>query len=301
MKIEALTTPRAVAVQAVVTAVVSLTVLKAVGAPNSAVGMQAAAFGLGAVFAAGLMWKAGAAGPRLSIGLLGAAFVLMLLTQTDAGLEGVRRWFHAGSLTIQPAPLILPLVAWALAGRSANWTVAGLAGAVAALCAAQPDASAAGALAAISAGVILARRRANTSDLAVLILSLAAFVWAATRPDPLAPVAHVEGIVAAAGAVHPAAGAAALIGLVLVPAPFLLQAWRARGEGEVKRALTYALSGLWVVLVLANLTGRYPAPVVGYGASFVVGWLVSLGLVAGRSGPPSVRVWRVEKRERSGS
>lgn len=300
MNLDILMTRRALAVQAVATAAVGLTVLKAVGALGAVWAIQAAAFGLGGLLALVLAWKAGPAGPRLSISLLGAAFVLILLTQADPGLEGVRRWFRVGPLVVQPAPLILPLVAWALAGRSANWTVAGLAGALAALFAAQPDPSAAGALAAISAGVILARRRANTPDLAVLLLSLAAFGWAATRPDPLAPVAHVEGIVAAAWSAHPAAGIGALIALVLVPAPFLLRARGPRGEGEARRALTFALSGLWLILVLANATGRFPAPVVGYGASFVVGWLVSLGMIAGRGAAP-VRAWRVVKRERSGS
>ena len=300
MRLAALTTRRGLVVQAVATAAVSLVVLKLVGASVAVWTIQAAAFALGAVLALGLAWRSAPAGPRLSVWLLGGAFVLILLTQADPGLEGVRRWCRAGLLVVQPAPLILPLVAWALAGRSANWTVAGLAGALAALFAAQPDPSAAGALAAISAGVILARRRANTPDLAILLLSLAAFGWAATRPDPLAPVAHVEGIVAAAWGVHPAAGVGALIALLLVPVPFLLRAWGLRGEGEARRTLTFALSGLWLVLVLANATGRFPAPVVGYGASFVVGWLISLGLVAGRGAAP-VRAWRVVKRERSGN
>lgn len=300
MKIEALTTRRALAVQALAAAAISLAVLKLVGAPNAAWTIQATAFLVGGILAVGLGWKAGAAGPRPSVWVLGAAFVLILLTQADPGLEGVRRWFRVGPLVVQPAPLILPFVAWVLAARSANWTTAGLVGAVAALFAAQPDPSAAGALAAVMAGVIAARRRANTPDLAILLLSLAALGWAATRPDPLAPVAHVEGIVAAAWAVTPAAGVAAVIGLLLVPAAFLFQAWAARGEGEARRALVFALSGLWTVLVLADLTGRFPAPVVGYGASFVVGWLASLGLVAGRGTAP-VRAWRVVKRERSGS
>lgn len=90
-----------------------------------------------------------------------------------------------------------------------------------------------------------------------------------------------------------------LIALLLVPAPFILRAL-ASGSEMGMRTLTFALSGLWLVLVLANFTGRFPAPVVGYGASFVAGWLVSLGLVAGRGAAP-VRAWRVVKRERSGS
>lgn len=295
MKLAALTTRPALAVQAVATAAVSLAALAMVGVPTSILAIQAAAFAMGAALALLLAWRSGPAAPRLSIWLLGVAFVLVLLTQADPGLEGVRRWFRVGPLVVQPAPLILPLVAWVLAARPANWTTAGLVGAVAALFAAQPDPSAAGALAAVMAGVIAARRRANTPDLAILILSLAAFGWAATRPDPLAPVAHVEGIVAAAWAVNPAAGVAALIALLLVPTAFLLQLWTARGEGEARRALTFALSGLWAVLVLANLTSRFPAPVVGYGASFVVGWLVSVGLVAGRRGEP-VRRWRMVRR-----
>ena len=65
--------------------------------------------------------------------------------------------------------------------------------------------------------------------------------------------------------------------MLLVPLPFAMAGWRERRAGGGPAA---ALCGLWSGLVLANLVGNYPAPVVGFSASLLVGWLVSLGLIA---------------------
>lgn len=297
MSVAFLTSRRALAVQAVMTAVISLTALALVGVPTSVLAIQAGGFLIGGLLAAALAWKGGALGPKLTIIVMVLAFGLVLMTLSEPGMEGVRRWLQIGPLTLQPAPLVLPFVAWALAGKPAGWPEAGLAAGVAALFAAQPDPSTSAALAAVLIGLLWVRRRATSAEIAAVVVALAGLAWAATRPDPLAPVDYVEGIVATAWAVQPVAGVAAVLALMLVPAPFLLRAWRERKAGALG-ALPLALAGLWTALVLAHLTGRFPAPAVGYGASFVIGWLASLGLLVGWKGPggPDVAAWRITKR-----
>lgn len=295
MKLEALTTRRALAIQAVATAAVSLAVLAMIGVPASVLAIQAAAFVVGGLLAICLVWKGTASGSRTAVWVMWLAALLVLSTLSGPNLEGVRRWIQLGPLVLQPAPLVLPFVAWALTMKPAGWPI----GALTMGFLAQPDPSALAAVAAVVAIIAVMYRRARILEIGALSLALVWLIWLVFQPDPLMPVAYVEGIVAAAWSLHPGAGALTLIALLLVPAPFILRAL-ASGSGKDMRALTFALSGLWLVLVLANLTGRFPAPAVGYGASFVVGWLVSLGLVAGRGAAP-VKTWRGVKRERSGS
>ena len=284
-----LTSRSALAVQAVLTVAISLAVLSLVGAQVLVV--QTAAYGIGGLAALGLAATSGAPGPRVSVGVMCFVFVLVLVSLAGPGIEGVRRWVALGPVLLQPAPLVLPLIAWVLAVRPAGWPVAGLATGVALLFAAQPDPAASAALAAVIAAVVFTRRKATPAEIGALVLSVAAFAWAVTRPDPLAPVDHVERIVLAAWSAEPAAGIAAAVVLALVPAPFLIRAMR-RNTG-VGPALVHALAALWTVLVLASLTQRFPAPAVGYGASFVIGWLVSLGLLARKRAAVEVRTWAI--------
>ena len=71
-----------------------------------------------------------------------------------------------------------------------------------------------------------------------------------------------------------AAGAA----LAMLPLPFLLAARvpGLRGGG-------LAVAGFWLGLAAAGAIGNYPAPVLGYGASPVIGWVLALGCMRRRT------------------
>jgi hypothetical protein len=67
----------------------------------------------------------------------------------------------------------------------------------------------------------------------------------------------------------------------------MLKAVTAKAQGRTQDlAVAVALSGVWIGLVGAHLFGNYPAPVIGYGASLVIGWLASLGFCLQRQRPP---------------
>ncbi|QTC91382.1 putative peptidoglycan glycosyltransferase FtsW/RodA [Brevundimonas goettingensis] len=278
--------------QAVVTAVVGLIAIRLAGGPNMALIVQAGALIVGALIALGLAINPWRPAPKWAAVLIGVCLALLFATLGDAG-PGVHRWIAAGPIVLQPASILLPFVVWALAVARANWWAGALAGAFALVLAIQPDAASATALLLALIGLAAVRGRVAAPDVTALLMALAATVWSWTRVDPLPAVAHVERVVPEAFAANPVVGIAAGLMLILLPLPFVV---RALTGGE--RALAAGLAGLWIGLVAGNLFGNYPAPVVGYGASLVVGWLASLGLVLARARPVPAPQWTIHPRER---
>jgi hypothetical protein len=193
---------------------------------------------------------------------LAAAAICATLLAPD--LEGVRRWIALGPLRVNVSAALAP---WLLLGHDAPRSAVRGRAAAAVLVAqvahlAQPDAGQATALA---VGIALStRERALSAGVALL----AAATW--LRPDPLAPVAHVERVLALAAAQGaPSVAAAALaVAALLVPL-------RARPA-----AAAYLLAALIVPLV-----GHFPVPVLGAGAGPVLGWYALRVTAASRSSP----------------
>ena len=282
----------AVVAQAGVTAAVGLAAIHLAGGPTSAIIVQAGALVVGALIAVGLALNPWRPGPKGAAALIGATLALLFATLGDAG-SGVHRWVAVGPVVLQPASIVLPFVIWALAVARTNWWAGALTGAFALVLAIQPDAASATALLLALVALTVVRGRAAAPDVTALLMALAATVWSWTRVDLLPAVAHVERVVPEAFAANPVAGLAAGLMLVLLPLPFLL---RTVGTGE--RAVSAGLAGLWIGLVVGNLFGNYPAPVVGYGASLVIGWLASLGLCLSRARPAPAPQWTIVSRVR---
>jgi MFS family permease len=113
--------------------------------------------------------------------------------------------------------------------------------------------------------------------LASLILGVALVAYCLMQPDPLLPVAHVEGILLLACSQSQVLGIAMAAGLGLAAvSPILLPRsadvrWRA-----------FALSAYFGATSLAPLFGTYPVPLAGYGLSFVIGWVLGFAALATR-------------------
>lgn len=282
------------AIGAVLVAAVGLLAQKAAGAPTSALVVQALGLAVGVV-AGGLIAVSGwRPGPRTAIAFSSVAVLAVLATLADPA-PGVHRWAMIGPVALQPSLILLPIVVWGWSSVRASWALAGPTAALAVLMAAQPDAAACGGLFLALAGVGLARRSVSASEGATLVVALASTVWAATRPDALEAVAHVERVVVEALAANPALGMAA--GLALIAVPGLL-AWRAWATPQDDAATLFGLTGLWLGVAAASVVANYPVPVVGYGASSAIGWLLSVALaVRRRTGAAPVR-FRIDPRRR---
>jgi cell division protein FtsW (lipid II flippase) len=206
------------------------------------------------------------------------ALTLPLIATAVAGAsaEGAARWVFLGPLSVQVSLVVLP-AAIVLYARSSD-TIGTVAIALAACAlAAQPDRAMAAVLVAGMAAVLLARP--GRLPALALAAAIAGFGVAMLQPDALPAVPFVDRIFYTAFDVHPAAGAAVIAGCVLLLAP-ALAGWR----GNAERPAAYAFGACWAAVIVAAALGNYPTPLVGYGGSAVLGYLLSAALLPGAPG-----------------
>lgn len=244
--------------------------------------IAAAAFGV-------VIWSVGRRLPPLrrhsSRALLATVSIAtILLPFASEGMLGVHRWVSVAGLRLHAsaiaAPLIILCVAAAAAHRISSALAIGATGAF--ILALQPDAAQATSLAAACA-VVLVRaqmkpRKALLSVALLVVASVAAFV----RHDPLPPVAHVEGIFDVVSSRGPGPAATATVALLLVPVPFFV-AWH-----RDRRPMALALGVYIAMTLLAPAWGTFPVPIMGYGASPILGYFIALAV--GIGGPSRIEV-----------
>lgn len=212
--------------------------------------------------------------------ILGVAFVALAATFLAPAQSGVHRWIGAGPLHINVAALVLPPSVIALA-FSGIWSRIGLAfvAATAAMLVLQPDASQATSF--LVAVIILlggspAPRAGRIGTIAVCIL-ITAIAWG--RPDPLQPVAEVEGILLLAKAISPVLSVAAAIALMAASlAPYCIR----NTAGAPDRIAALALAGYFISAAVCSNFGAFPVPLVGLGMSFPVGYWLGIALLCGK-------------------
>lgn len=226
--------------------------------------------GLLGVAAIGTIGRFGASATWGDIALILASALVPLTALVGPQSDGVARWLLIGGLTIQPTMIVVPLIALGVALRPSTPRTA--AAIIAALgLAMQPDPGAAAMLLAGLATPLLDKDLRGPSDSAGAVTAAIALAVAEWRTVDLPPVPFVEHVIpdAFAAGVLPAmlAMAAALLTLVPVVARPL-------------RAPHLAHLGLWIAALATALIGPFPTPVVGFGGSGVLGFVMSAGLLA---------------------
>ncbi|KIC57813.1 hypothetical protein RM53_09325 [Brevundimonas nasdae] len=258
------------------TAAISLLTIRAAGAGTASVAVQAAAFLIGAM----ALWAASRTGrPGRGPRLISAAAILvvavMMLT-TGVEMQGAHRWLALGPVLIHPASLLGAPLLWLVAQDADDVWTAGVAALAILTFGAGFDGAASLAFAVGATGLLMAAARGSWKTLAPLAaLSWILALWSLTRSQALPRVPYVEDVVPTVWALSPFLGVVAALALILLSAPMLWMGLRAQG---VVAAVGLAMGGFWIGLSAANLLGAYPAPVVGYGTSPVIGWLVAIGL-----------------------
>jgi hypothetical protein len=263
----------AVALQVLATLAVSVLAIGAAGGSTLAVALQLAAGVVGAVVAL-IVARFARLDSRMA-GLVLLAWVLVIeawVLVAGVSMEGVRRWLALGPVLLHPASLLVPLAVWSAARRLDAIAAAMLAATLAVL-AAQPDAAAVLALTLALGAVAILDQYKRRWAVALTVLGAACAAWAFTRVDPLPAVDHVETVIPNAFAAAPVIGVLAGLAMAALPLAML---WRRRTPQ------TLALAAAWTGFILANLVANYPAPVIGAGASPVLGWLLSVGLASSR-------------------
>jgi cell division protein FtsW (lipid II flippase) len=254
--------------------------LTAAGAPASLSVVNGVAFVLGVVALVGV----GGAMPQISryAGpvLLVMGLSLLVTAMLGAAADSASRWIMIGPLSVQVSLVLLPFMTVTFARYPTLLGCFGIAVAAVAL-ALQPDRAMAGVLAFSLA--VLAVTRPSSLSASALLVALTAFVVSLVRPDTLPAVPYVDQILFTAFDVHVLAGAAVWLGALLLLVPPIV-AWRGNAElGHVH----LVFGAVWLGCIAAAALGNYPTPVVGYGGSAILGYLLSLSFLPTSAGSTS--------------
>lgn len=205
-----------------------------------------------------------------------AVGILLLATALfGSSLEGTTRWINIGGLSLQPSLILIPLMVMAYA-TSREW-IATLGMVTAAIAMAwQPDRAMAGTLMA-GLGAVFSVRRQGQVGLA-FATAILGFIVTMIRPDTLPGMPFVEQVYSTTFGVSAWAGMAVFIGTILMLVP-AIDGWR--GEPQ-ERPLYLAFSAVWSAVMVAAALGNYPTPVVAYGSSSILGYVISLALLPRR-------------------
>ena len=244
--------------------------LAAAGAPSHYVAIQLAALGIGLAAIAVLARIPGSFSERFSAPALVLLGTLLLATAlVGASVDGAARWVKLGAVYVQTSLVVLPAMLLLFARSPGRLGVAAMALAALAL-ALQPDRAMAGAFAVGLA--VLALLRAERLTIAAALCGLGAFVGALAQPDALPAFPFVDRILFTSFDVHPLVGAAVVAGALALLLPAL-----AGGERDRR----WVFGATWLAIVSAAALGNYPTPLVGYGGSAVLGYLLSVALLPG--------------------
>jgi len=253
-----------------------LAYMAAAGAPPRYLLVNLAALLLGAVAWLGLARWPSSRPTWNGRTVLALALPLVAVALFAPAVDGASRWMTVGPLSVQVSLIVLPAIMVLYARNADAIGTVGIAIAAFAL-AAQPDRAMAGVLTAGMGAVALTKR----ARLPAFALAAAATGFGVTmiRPDALPAVPFVDRILYTAFGVHAAAGVAVVAGCVILLAPAI---------GALRtmyyRPIMSAFGACWVGVVAAAVIGNYPTPLVGYGGSAVLGYLLSVALL-----PRSIR------------
>lgn len=199
----------------------------------------------------------------------GAALALFLPLVTGPAMGGVARWLSAGPVSLHSGALLLPLIA-VIAAREPRIGPALLAIAGTAL-ALQPDAAALAGLAGASAVLAWLHRSASFALVAAGALVLAAMTFGAGTLEPQIFTEDVLRHVAERSALSAAALAMML---------FVLPLWHLVISLQTARTDGWALAALLVTLGAMAVIAPFPYPLIGCGASPILGFGLALGASA---------------------
>lgn len=206
------------------------------------------------------------------------AALLLATVAIGPGVDGVHRWIAIGPVRLHAGVIVLPaMLAVLSAGRTG--TVPAAAAILALIFWLQPDSASAMALVGGIAGLVMSQRSDRPAWLA---LGIATAGLAATlmRPDPLEPVAFVETALGDAWRALPLLGATMAMSLA---AAILLAPWLVERRPLAQPRASWAVSGCLAGYAASALILDHPQPLIGYGASPILGMALALWMVRARA------------------
>lgn len=262
--------PRALGVLcAIGAALLGIVYMVIAGAPLRYLGINISALGIGFSML-GLLGHVTTADRRWAdAAIVTMAGALLATAMVGAEVDGAARWVNLAGLAIQPSLILLPVMLVAHARTPSGAATTGIIIAAAAV-ALQPDRAMAGMLALCV--TILAAIRRDRHALIAFAAGVAGFAATLMRADTLPAAPYVDQILYSCFDVHAGAGLAVWGGAALMLVPGIVGFSR----DPDNRVVYAAFGAAWFAAIVAAALGNYPTPVVGYGGSAIIGYVVSL-------------------------
>lgn len=213
-------------------------------------------------------------------GIFTAAVLCALLLCSPflfTGIEGVHRWVQIGPVSLNIAYIVLPILLieinkLAKIGRQKIGYILILA--IAAILFLQPDASMISAFSVALLPILYSTYSSKFFRGVVLttLLCLSMVSW--WNVDGLHPVSYVENILVLAKESGWPYLLFSVISLLILICPFVKV-----DMCPQRRVISISLGLFFLVLILCTLFGNFPVPLIGYGISPVIGYLVSVTYV----------------------
>ncbi|PAX08834.1 hypothetical protein [Sphingomonas lenta] len=249
-----------------------LAYMLAAGAPSRYLLVNLAALVIGATAWLVLTRTARARPAWAGAAALALALPILLTALFGVAADGAWRWVSVGPISLQVSLIVLPVMIVLYARRPDAIGTIGMVVAALAL-AAQPDRAMAGVL--LAALVALLCVAPSRHAITAAVAATLAFGWTLLKPDTLPASPFVDQVFYTAFDVHPLAGLAVVIGAVALVMPAVIGTLRGGGE----RPALLAFGGCWFGVVVAAALDNHPTPLVGYGGSAVLGYLLSVALL----------------------
>ncbi|PGY06215.1 hypothetical protein [Bacillus sp. AFS031507] len=186
-------------------------------------------------------------------------------------LDGVHRWLSFGPINLYIASIILPLLIihlWKLVLNSRECYVIGITFITLVILLFHPDAGQLTAFACATA-IILWRNIGNRFIKLLSITLTATFgIVSWVFLDDLAPVPYVEHIIFLVAGLGNIWFILGILSLILLLSPFFFY-------GE-KNIISLSLGVYFLMTMIVTLFGNFPMPIMGYGTSPVIGYLIAI-------------------------
>jgi hypothetical protein len=199
--------------------------------------------------------------------------VLLALTFNRSGMMGVHRWISIGPVKLNVSMVFMPatiILLWELLKVKAWWFAMSMTVIISLLLFIQPDASQLTGFA-IPMMIMLCSKTNKKVPRSIIVGALSILViisW--IYLDGLPPVAYVEGIVSLVASMGQIWLVLGIISLALLPMPFILFPPR-------KLKLPSVCIGLYfIIIILSTLFGNFPVPLMGYGISPIIGYIIPI-------------------------
>lgn len=211
---------------------------------------------------------------RKSFGfIIPITIILLFLTFLNSGIEGVHRWISIGAIRINVASVVLPILfieIWRIL-KILNWWYSMIVTiAVSILLALQPDASQTTGF--VYPMAILLLSKANKSVIRYIFIGLISIIpiicWIFI--DSLPPVDYVEDIVLMVQNLGTVWHLIGITSLALLPLPFIILATKNY------KLISTCLGLYFTIILISTLFGNFPVPLMGYGISPIIGYLIAL-------------------------